>query len=393
MATLFLKPRQDRRIKRGHLWVYSNEVDVSRSPLDDFAAGDTVDVVTHAGDRLGRATVNPHTLVCARLFSRDAGATLDPAFFEKRLRAAMAVRAAAFPTPHYRLVHADGDLLPGLVIDRYDDVLVAQLGSAGMDRARDELLTALQSVLQPSTVVWRNDARARRLEGLDQSVDIASGPHPGRVSVIEGGLQFGIDPMAGQKTGWFYDQRANRLAFRRWAPGRRVLDLFSYVGAWAVGAAAAGAASVTAVDSSEHALEALARNAGANGVDVETRLGDALAILKQLRESGERYDVVVLDPPALITRRKDARAGLKHYHTLNQHAVRLLEPGGILVSCSCSHHLAEHDLLSAVETAMHRRGGVSQWLARGDQDVDHPVHPAMPESRYLKTVTCRLLMP
>ncbi|MEM7378789.1 MAG: class I SAM-dependent rRNA methyltransferase, partial [Pseudomonadota bacterium] len=336
MPALYVKARQDRRVKRGHLWLYSNEVDVKRTPLDAFEPGDAVDVRSNAGELIGRATVSPNNLICERLFSRAADATLDVPLFETRIRRALALRETAFSTPHYRLVHADGDLLPGLILDRFGDVIVAQIGTAGVERGRDQLLEALENVCTPSAVLWRNDARARTLEGLNAYVEVAAGALPREVTAIEGDLRFVVDPVGGQKTGWYYDQRANRSDFVRWVRGKRVLDVFSYVGGWSVAAAKAGAASVTAVDSSEQAVASVLTNAEANGVSVDALRADASAALKQLRAQGAEFDVIVLDPPALITRRKDVQAGLKHYRALNQSAARLLAPDGILVSCSCS---------------------------------------------------------
>ncbi len=390
MPDLVLKARQERRIRHGHLWVFSNEVDVKRTPLDAFEPGDEANVLAQNGEFLGRATVNPNTLVCARIYARKPDQPLDTALLTSRFEQALALRSTAYSTPHYRLVHGEGDLLPGLVVDRFDGTLVAQLGTAGLERVRESVVEALNAVVKPSGVLFRNDSRARDLEGLAHEVAVASGTVPELVEAVENGVRFAIDARLGQKTGWFFDQRPNREALRQWVRGKRVLDVFSYVGAWSLSAAAGGAASVTAVDSSSTALAALDANASANGLAVETVLGDALAVLKQLRESGEAFDVVVLDPPALIKRRKDQRAGLKHYHALNQHAARLMRPGGVLISCSCSHHLGASDLDAVVEQAAHRRGWVAQTLSRGQQGVDHPVHPAMPESQYLKTVTCRL---
>jgi len=390
VADLVLKARQDRRVRHGHLWVYSNEVDVKRTPLDAFRPGDEVNVLSHNGEFLARATVNPNTLVCARVYGRKPDQPLNTTLLQARIQQALTVRETAFDTPHYRLVHGEGDLLPGLVVDRFGEHVVVQLGTAGLERVRDDLLAALENTLSPAGILFRNDSRARDMEGLTEEVVVASGDVPDRVEVVEGGLRFAVDPHRGQKTGWFYDQRPNRQALRQWVRGKRVLDLFSYVGAWSLAAAHGGATEVVAVDSSASAMASLSENAQINQLAVDARTGDALAVLKQLRESGEQFDVVVLDPPALIKRRKDHRAGLKHYHALNQNAVRVLAPGGVLVSCSCSHHLADSELASVVEQAAHRRGCVAQTVSRGDQGPDHPVHPAMVETRYLKTLTSRL---
>lgn len=393
LPSLVLNRREERRLRRGHLWVFSNEVDTERSPLKGFAAGDEVNVVTHGGTPLGSAYVNPHALICARLYSRRTNTHLDAARIAYRLADALALREARYPTPHYRLCYGETDGLPGLVVDRYGDVLVAQLTTAGMERRRGAIIDALDSLLSPAAIVLRNDTAARQPEGLEAVVETVLGTLPERLEIDEGGVHFTVPSTGGQKTGWFYDQRANRDAFVRYVAGKRVLDLFSYVGAWGVRAAVAGAGSVVCVDSSAPALETLAANAEANGVGgiVATGRGDVFEALRSMRDDGERFDVVVVDPPALIKRRKDHRAGLEAYRRLNRLALKVLTPGGTLVSCSCSFHLSRDDLRGAMERAALQEGAELQILEQGHAGPDHPVHPAIPESDYLKSYTARVL--
>jgi 23S rRNA (cytosine1962-C5)-methyltransferase len=282
--------------------------------------------------------------------------------------------------------------LPGLVLDRYGDVVVAQSGTAGIDRLRAEIESAVEKVLGPKTLVWKNDSGARELEGLSQEVAVAGDAAlPAAITVREQGVDF-VAPLAdGQKTGWFYDQAANRERLRRYLPaGARVLDVCSYVGAWAVTAMKAGAGSATCVDASAMALDYVARNARANGVDVATLKADAFDALKSLQESGARFDVVILDPPAFAKRKKDTPQAQAAYRKLNQLALPLIERDGLLVSCSCSYHMPADDLVTAIQAAARHSSRSVQILELGGQSPDHPVHPAIPETRYLKSFFCRV---
>ncbi|MCU0936274.1 MAG: class I SAM-dependent rRNA methyltransferase [Gammaproteobacteria bacterium] len=389
---LFLKKREDRRLRSGHPWVYSNEVDVDRSPLAALEPGQQVEVRAQDGRPLGMAYVNPRTLISARLYSRHAGESLDRALLARRVARALALRARIFESPQYRLVHGEGDGLPGLVVDRYGDLLVVQLATAGMERLREAVLEVLRDLTGAKVVVLRNDLPGRALEGLAQAVEVPIGEAPEWHPLEENGCRFRFSPRHGQKTGWFWDQRLNRARLPAYVRGARVLDVFSYDGAWGVQAARAGAARVTCVDASADALERLAANAALNGVGgrVEALQGDAFDRLKDLREAGERFDVVVVDPPAFIKRVKDREAGLEAYQRLNRLAMRVLAPDGVLVSCSCSFHLDRAELLDLLyRGARHADRGL-QVLEHGHQGPDHPVHPAIPETAYLKCATVRV---
>jgi 23S rRNA (cytosine1962-C5)-methyltransferase len=246
-------------------------------------------------------------------------------------------------------------------------------------------------VLNPKTLVWKNDSGARDLEHLPQAVEAAFGDVPDEIEVYESGLRFMAPLRAGQKTGWFYDQSANRQRLIRYMwPGMRVLDICSYVGAWAVTALKNGAASARCVDSSETALQAASRNAKANGVSIETTHDDAFDALKAMQASGERFDVVIVDPPAFIKRKKDVPQGQAAYRKLNQLALNLMEGDGLLVSCSCSYHMSADDLVTAIQSAARHSGRFVQILEAGGQSPDHPIHPAIPETRYLKAFFCRV---
>ncbi len=387
---LRLKRHEERRVGAGHLWIFSNEVDTAATPLTAFAAGSVAAVRSDRDRFLGYAYVNPHSLIAARILSRQAGFAPGPSLIVHRLRVALALRERLYDVPYYRLVHGESDLLPGLVVDRYGDVLVAQIATAGMEAQKEAIVAALDKVVKPRVVVFKNDSGSRELEGLPKYIEAARGELPGTLTVVEAGLEFTAPLEGGQKTGWFYDQAANRRQFLPLAKGaKRVLDVFSYVGAWGVPAARAGA-EVTCVDSSAGALEAAARNATANRVELRTIKADAFAALEDLHAAREKFDLVIVDPPAFIKRRKDAGKGEAAYKRLNQLAMQLLPRDGLLVSCSCSYHLEPAALLDAIQKGGRHLGRFVQVIASGGQAPDHPVHPAIPETRYLKAFLCRV---
>ena len=388
---LRLKRGEERRLTSGHLWVFSNEVDSGATPLAAFAPGDLAQIRSQRGQFLGHAYVNPHALICARILSRDPALPIGRALIDARLRAALALRERLYRDPYYRLVFGESDGLPGLVLDRYGDLLVGQIATAGMEALQETVAEAVRELLSPAALYWKNDSAARQLEQLPQLAKGAFGEIPPEITAVEAGLRFAAPLAHGQKTGWFYDQTHNRARLVRYLwPRARVLDVCSYAGAWGVTALKAGAAAASCVDSSETALDFARRNAQANGVALETIRSDAFEAMKALHERGERFDVVVLDPPAFIKRKKDIPQGQAAYRKLNQLALSLIEGEGLLVSCSCSYHLAPEDLVAAIQTAARHTGRFVQILESGGQSPDHPVHPAIPETRYLKAFFCRV---
>ena len=392
LPELRLRHREDRRLSAGHLWVFSNEVDTARTPLTAFETGALCRVIGDKDRFLGYAYVNPHALICARILGRDPDFVPGKSLFVRRLQIALALRERLYAEPFYRLVYGESDGLPGLVLDRYGDVVVGQIGTAGMEARKAEILAALEKVIEPRTVIWKNDSGARELEGLESYVETAAGEAVDRTVVVENDVRFEVPIGSGQKTGWFYDQAANRRALLKYVRGLRVLDVFSYLGAWGLAAARAGASEVVCVDSSASALEILQRSAEANGLaGVRAIRDDAFDALAALREAGEKFDVVVIDPPAFIKRRKDAPKGQAAYRKLNQLAMQLLPRDGILVSCSCSHHLAQDDLIDTVQQAARHLGRFAQVIEVGGHAPDHPIHPAIPETRYLKALFCRIV--
>ena len=388
---LLLKRGEERRLAAGHPWVFSNEIDTDRTPLSGFAPGELARLTTHRGGFVGYAYVNPHALICARILSRDAAHPVDRALIERRLTTALALRTRLSAAPYYRWVFGESDALPGLVLDRYGDVIVGQIATAGMEALKDDVAAAVRAVVGPAGLYWKNDTAARDLEQLPQEAQLAFGTVPDELTVMESGLAFSAPLAHGQKTGWFYDQSANRARLTRYLTrGARVLDVCSYVGAWAVTALRAGAARAACVDSSQAALEFAEANAARNGLTLETLRADAFEALKTLNDRHARYDVVILDPPAFIKRKKDIPQGQAAYRKLNQLALGLIEDEGLLVSCSCSYHLAAEELMAAIQSAARHSGRFVQILEAGGQSPDHPVHPAIPETRYLKAFFCRV---
>ncbi|MFP6848404.1 MAG: class I SAM-dependent rRNA methyltransferase [Pseudomonas sp.] len=393
LPSLRLKANADRRLRAGHLWVYSNEIDVAATPLNGFAAGDQAILETTGGKPLGIVAMSPNNLICARLLSRDVKHVLDKSLLVHRINVALSLRDRLFDKPCYRLVYGDSDLLPGLVVDRFFDILVVQLASAAMERHKDDVLAALIQVCKPSGILLKNDSAARDAEGLERYVETPFGVVPEWVALEENGVKFEAPVIEGQKTGWFYDHRMNRARLAPYVKGKRVLDLFSYIGGWGVQAAAFGASDVMCVDASSFALDGVERNAALNGLTDQVACveGDVFEALKQLKASEERFDVIVADPPAFIKRKKDLKNGEGAYRRLNEQAMRLLNKDGILISASCSMHLPEDDLQNILLTSARHLDRNIQLLERGAQGPDHPVHPAIAETRYIKSLTVRLL--
>ncbi len=387
---IYLKKNEDKRLRKGHLWVFSNEVDTKRSPLEQFTAGDLVQVKSDDGKVMGTAYINPQTLICARLLSRKPNLKCGANFFKERLTTALALREKIFDQPYYRLVFGESDGLPGLVIDRFDSVLSVQITTAGIDQRKEALFAALIELLNPEAIVLKNDNSQRQQEGLSLESEIAYGKLPDPLIIKENGALFKIDILSGQKTGWFYDHRTSRAQLASIAKDQRVLDLFSYTGAWGIPAALAGALEVTCVDASEGALALAAENAMLNQVQEKMHFvrSDVFEFLKQARLENQLYDIIVLDPPALIKRKKDFKQGYEAYRRLNHLALQVLSKDGILVSASCSHHLSSENLHEILRSSGRHIDRHLVFFASGGQGPDHPIDPAAPETEYLKTFFC-----
>ncbi len=390
---LYLKRGEDARLRAGHCWVFSNEVDVKRSPLNSFVPGEPCVVVDTHAKPIGIGYVNPNSLIAARLVQRGITHALDRSLIVHKLNVALGLRERLYAEPYYRLVFGESDGLPGLTLDRFGDVIVGQITTAGMERMKDDITAAVVKVIKPAAIVWKNDTGMRVMEQLPSYADVGYGELTAPVVAREGGLEFHIDPIGGQKTGWFYDQRSNRDQLAAYVSGKRVLDVFSYLGAWGLRAAAFGASEVVCVDASASAVEAIGRNAEINGVAGRVRAikADAFEYLKGLRETREHFDVVILDPPAFVKRKKDFAEGRLAYRRINEMAMQILARDGILITCSCSYHMPRAALLEAIQQGARHLDRNVQVLSQLQQAPDHPVHPAIPETDYLKGFICRVL--
>jgi 23S rRNA (cytosine1962-C5)-methyltransferase len=319
-------------------------------------------------------------------------AVIDAGFLAERLTAARDLRERLFPGGFYRLIHAEADGMPGLVVDRFGDAVVVQANTAGMDRLLPDLLAAIDQVLGPKTVVLRNDSSARAMEKLDSAVRVAKGTLTGPVELQENGARFLADLETGQKTGWFYDQRDNRAAVAAFAQGGRVLDLYSYGGGFAIASARAGAREVTAIDRSQPALDLAVRAAALNSVDAACRFerAEAFAELEKLGAKGERFDIVVADPPAFVKSKKDLAAGIRGYRKLARLSASLVARGGVLFIASCSHNVEVADFAEQVRRGLEDADRNGRILRSSGAAPDHPVHPHLPESAYLKAELLQL---
>ncbi len=375
-----------RRLRSGSPWVFSNEL-AMRPEHRRIPPGSVVTLRDDRGEAAGAFMFNPHSLMAARLLDRDPAAVIDQAWVGERLASAIALRARISDGPFHRLVHAEADGMPGLVVDRFGDVAVLQANSAGMDRLLPLIVAELLAQLPLRAVVGRNDSAARHAEGLAPSVGLLAG-EDAATEVFEGGLRFGVDPLGGQKTGWFFDQRHNRDRVAALASGARVLDVCCCTGAFGLRCAAAGAAAVTLLDASQPALDAARAAAELNGLaGVSYLRADAFDALEA---TGGEFDIVVCDPPAFAKSKKDAEAGLRAYGRLARLAAARVAPGGLLFTASCSHHAPLDRWSAQIAYGLTRAGRDGAILFTAGAGPDHPVHPHLPESAYLKAQLIRL---
>jgi 23S rRNA (cytosine1962-C5)-methyltransferase len=373
-----------KRAKLGHPWIFSNEIEMTPS-VKSVPPGSAVRFVDASGSSLGAGFFNPHSLIAGRLVNRD-GAPIDRAMIETLLGRALALRERLFAAPYYRLVHAEADGLPGLIIDRYGDYLVVEANSAGIERMLDEVIGTAQSLLAPKGILLKGDSTARRQEGLKADSHWVGDRPREPLRIVEGGVTFLADPDGGQKTGWFFDQTANRALVARHATGSTVLDLYCYLGGFALQAAATGAKSVTAIDRSQPALDLAAQSATINGLADRCTFRRAKAFdeMEQLARDGKCFDIVVADPPAFVKSRKDLKAGARGYRKMVRLAAPLVAPGGLLFAASCSHHVDAALFADQVRRGLSDAGRSARILHGGGAGPDHPVHPHLPESAYLK---------
>ncbi len=389
-ARLILKRGEDRRVRGGHPWIFSNEVEAYEGAIED---GGLVDVVDTRGAFLGRAYVNRHSLICARMLTRRRDA-IDKAFFVRRLERAQRLRETVYAGEEaVRMVYGESDQLPGLVVDRYGDYLSVQVLTRGMQAQQEFVREALEEVFAPRGAVLVADSPLRQLEGLELERRVWWGDVPERVPVMVGGFALEVDLVGGQKTGLFLDQRENRKRAETRAKGRRALDMFCYHGEWSLHMARGGAESVLAIDSSEPALGIAAGNIERAGFEdrITLQRSHAFDTIRRMDRENERFGIVVVDPPALIKSKRNMAQGARAYRELNRAAMGLLEEDGILVTCSCSHHLDDslfqQVLLEAARLAK-RPMRVLEWAGEAP---DHPRLLAVPETHYLKCAVLQAL--
>lgn len=384
MLVIRLRRNEERRIKNGHPWVFSNEIERIEG---DREAGVAAELFDSGGTFLGCGYYNPHSLIAFRLLSRGREDLDSMAFYEERIRKALAYRQALYPgLATYRVVYGESDYLPGLVVDKYGDYLSLQILSAGMERRRDLLVDALQRIFSPAGVIARNDVAVRSLEGLEEGVELLAGEIPELVEMEENGLRFMVNLRQGQKTGGFLDQKQNHLLLRDICHDRAVLDCFCYSGSWAVHAGHFGASSVLGLDISCHAIAMASRNAALNGLSnrVSFEECDAFDRLRSLKFEGNRFGVVVMDPPAFVKNRRNIAEATKGYLTVNRRALELLSPGGYLITCSCSYHMGREPFRDMLIQAARLARCDVRLVASCSQAPDHPVLLSFPESEYLK---------
>jgi len=386
--TVRLKAKEGRRLRAGAPWAFSNEIDMNAA-AKALKPGTIVNIVGDDGNALGTGYFNPNSLIAIRLLDTSPGVTPGVPFFAERLARAKALRENLYDRPFYRLIHAEGDHLPGLTIDRFGDACTVQITTAGMEGLREPLLAALEKVLSPSDVILRADTPSRALEGLDSYVRAEKGA-TGRIAVEENGIRYFADLGSGQKTGWYYDQRDNRAFMATLARGRSVLDAYCYAGGFALAAAKAGAREVIGLDSSQPALALAEESARANGLSAKFVKGDVFEELERLGNAKETFDIVIADPPPFVKSRKDLEAGARAYRKLARLSARLVAKGGFLMLASCSHNIAPDRFASECALGIQRTERQARVIRQAGASPDHPVHPMLPESAYLKALVYAL---
>ena len=391
MRDVILKKNEDRRVRAGHLWIFSNEIANSDQ---EFQPGEIVDIITHGGAFIGRGYINPQSLISVRVLTRNKE-HIDRNFFADRIGGALRRRQKLFSGEEsYRVVFGEADGLPGLVIDKYSDALVVQVSTAGMHVRLGEILGALPDAgLAPRVVVLRADTPMAELEGFSGENRVLTGEVASPVRIEQDGLLFDVDVMEGQKTGFYLDQRENRRSACGVLEGPRVLDCFCYTGAFSLYAAKSGATEVFGIDASARAIEMARHHAELNSLGSVCRFeaADVFEKLVELVQKGEKFDNVILDPPALVKSKRHLKQGEAAYEKINNLAMKLLLPDGILISCSCSYHISRESfqqILSAAANKARRSAVIIEW--RG-QARDHPTLLAMPETAYLKCAIMRIM--
>jgi 23S rRNA (cytosine1962-C5)-methyltransferase len=393
LPVLPLKAHRGETVLRGHPWIFSGAL---RQPVPDLPPGELVDIHDDGGAFVARGYYHPQTDIAVRVLTRDEHENIDTAFLAARVRRALSLRdplTQSDITDAYRLINAEGDFLPGVIVDRYSNVLVVQISTAGMERLTPQLIDALREVVDPTGILLRNDVSVRQREGLERERPrVAWGEVPPLVTIREHGMRFEVDVWSGQKTGFFLDQREKRYALRKYVAGKTVLNAFSYTGSFGVAAVLAGAGTITNVEQSGPVVVQSRRQMELNGVDPaehEFVVGDAFAHLERWVEERRQFDVVILDPPAFAKSVGARTQAMRAYRRLNVLGLNVLRPGGLLVTCSCSGAITLEEFRIIVSEAGQRADRQVQLVETFEHGLDHPVLLAMPESRYLKVLFCR----
>jgi len=383
MGKIFLKKNEERRLKKGHLWVFSNEIEKTENAGD----GELVEIFDSSNRYVAAGYYNPYTLIAARILTFDPD-PIGPNFFRRRIEAALNFPPRQVsPKEACRLIYGESDFLPGLMVDRYGEYPAIQVLTLGMEKLKEVWLPVLLEKVAPKGAIWINDSPMRELEGLAITREVFFGEIPDTIEIAEGQSVFSVDLINGQKTGFFLDQKENRKKLSIWVKEKRVLDLFCYTGAWGLSALSCGASEVVGVDESQPALDLAQENAWLNRMEKKIRFekADVFTFLSNPpKNDAEKFDVVILDPPALIKSKKHFNEGKKGYFTLNRRALDWLVPGGILVTCSCSYHFSRENLWEVVNTAALKAGRPLRLVDYGIQAPDHPILTSMPETEYLK---------
>lgn len=386
---LKIKKHQEVRISRGHPWIFSNEIE-NFSEIKTLEKGSIVEVSVRNGEPFALAYFNPHSLISARILTHKLSEKIDENFFLNRINSAKKLREKFFDKPFYRLIHSEADFLPGLVIERFDNVFVCQISTAGMEQLTPILLSVLEQVFPNCTIVFRNDLESRKYEGLESYTKVVKGELNGEIVIEENDLKYSIDVISGQKTGWFYDQRMNRDFIGSISKDADVLDAFCYQGGFGMNALKNGAKSVVFADSSKEALEKLEKNIGLNNFETAktTVICDKIFDLLEKDEfQNRKFDIVVLDPPAFVKSKKDFFSGIKGYEKLIKLSAGLVRKGGILLLASCSHNASLQDLTDAANDGFRKARRSAKIIRTFGGGFDHPISPSLKESEYLKSIT------
>lgn len=389
LPSVLLRAGEDRRVRAGHPWAFSNEI-LMDAETKAIPPGSLAILRAPGGEALGLVTFNPHSLIAARVLTANPEATVDALFLGRRLAQAAALRDRLIGVPYYRLIHAEVDGLPGVIVDRFGDALVVQVNTAGMELLTPVLLEALEAELSPKTIVLKNDSPVRELEGLTRGTTVAKGDAGQPIELVENGARFVADLSGGQKTGWFYDQRDNRRFMAELSKDASVLDVYSYSGGFGVLAAARGAKSVACIDRSQPALDAARAAAALNGVEKVVSFEKSEAFEALEKRNAQRFDVVICDPPAFVKSRKDLKTGAQGYRKLVRLAAPLVAKGGFFFVASCSHLVDPPLFAEQVRRGLRDASRTGRILRSSGAALDHPVHPGLPETAYLKALTLQL---